>query len=210
MKGGAGKSLVTIHLAATLAKEKGKKVLILDVDNQRSISEWFAAEKEEDKQPLMQVEELKASQVPTYLRRHGEKYDVVFIDIPRITDVDNESPAIMLLHDCDAILVPVIGSQMDVLSSLDFLKLLKRIREFEQKQGYDLNFHGFINRRNQRSENREAEEVLREQGLPMFDSSLSDLKILTYPSFYTSIMDTKEGRRRFEPFFNEFCTKFKI
>ena len=116
----------------------------------------------------------------------------------------------MLLYNCDAILMPIVGSEVDVLSSLDFLTIVKEAAEFKEEIGEKLRYYGFINRRNLRKTNELAHEAMRKGGLKMFTNSLADLKIYTLPSFYTSIMETAEGERRFEEFFNEFCRKFRF
>ncbi len=116
----------------------------------------------------------------------------------------------MLLYNCDAILMPIVGSEVDVLSSLDFLSIVEEAAQFKEEVGEELKYYGFINRRNQRKTNELAEDAMRKQGLKMFKNSLSDLKIYTLPSFFTSILETAEGQRRFEDFFKEFCRKFKL
>lgn len=212
-KGGVGKSIVTILLAVALARHKKKKVLILDCDSQGSIAEMYENEKElmgEEYQPAIEVEDITARKVQTFLKRFGSDYDIIFIDIPRMTDNKKDNATVMLLYNCDSILMPVVGSEVDVLSSVDFLRIVEEAAEFKEEVGEELKYYGFINRRNQRKTNELAEIAMKEQGLKMFKNSLSDLKIYTLPSFYTSIMETAEGQRRFENFFYEFCRKFKL
>ena len=211
-KGGVGKSVVTIMLATAIAKEN-KKVLILDCDSQGSITDMFETEKMlvgEDKEPLVEVEEITPRKVNTFLRRFGGDYDYIFIDIPRMTDKKKDNTTVMLLYNCDSILVPIIGSEVDVLSSFDFLSVLEEASNDKQDMDESLKYFGFINRRNQRKSNEEAEESMKKEGMKMFTNSLSDLKIFTSPSFYSSILNSKEGERRFGPFYEEFKKKFKI
>lgn len=212
-KGGVGKSIVTILLAVALARHKNKKVLILDCDNQGSISEMYQNEVElmgEEYQPAVEVEEITARKVQTFLKRFGDDYDVIFVDIPRMTDNKKDNATVMLLYNCDSILMPVVGNEVDVLSSVDFLRIVEEAAEFKEEVGEELKYYGFINRRNQRKTNELAETAMKDQGLKMMKNSLSDLKIYTLPSFFTSIMETAEGKRRFEDFFTEFCRKYKL
>jgi hypothetical protein len=46
--------------------------------------------------------------------------------------------------------------------------------------------------------------------VPMFDNALSDVKVLSKPYTYETVLGSKEGTTRFEPFFNEFLKKFKL
>ena len=212
-KGGVGKSVVSIMLATAIAKEKNKKIIILDCDSQGSITDMFETEKEaygEEYEPLIEVEEITARKVQTFIRRFGGDYDYIFIDVPRMTDKKKDNSTVMLLYNCDSILVPIVGNEVDVLSSFDFLTLLEEAKNDKQDMDEPLSYYGFINRRNQRKSNEEAEEAMKKEGMKMFNNSLPDLKIFTRPSFYTSILDSAEGERRFRDFYEEFKKKFKV
>ncbi len=211
-KGGVGKSVVTMMVATALAEQKKKKVLIIDCDSQASVYEMYEQEKEmyPDKTPLIEVEALSPRRVNTFLKRFGGDYDVIFIDIPRMTDKKADNPTVMLLYNCDGILVPVIGSEVDVLATQEFMEVLEECKNFKADMKEDFTAHGFINRRNLRKSNAEAEELLNKAGLKMFENSLSDLRIFTTPTIFKSPLSSTEGERRFGAFFNEFCKKFKV
>jgi len=104
----------------------------------------------------------------------------------------------------------VIGADVDVLATQEFLAVIEECREFKTEMKEDFIAYGFINRRNLRKSNDEAETLLKKAGLKMFSNSLSDLKIFTTPSVFASPLQTAEGERRFEAFFKEFCRKFKV
>jgi len=210
-KGGVGKSVITILLATALAKDKNKKVLIIDCDSQGSVTDMYNREMSfQEGDPAIEVEELAPRKVQTFIRRFGNDYDIIFIDVPRMTDGRKDQSTVMLLYNCDAILVPVIGSEVDVLSSLDFLSLVEQAAKEKEEMGESIDYYGFINRRNQRKSNRQAQEQMQKSGLNMFKNSLSDLSIFTNPSFYKSIMASAEGERRFGEFFKEFKLKFNL
>ena len=210
-KGGVGKSLVSILLAVALAKDKNKKVLIIDCDNQGSVTDIFESEKENyEAPPAIEVEELTPRKVQTFLKRFGEDYDYIFIDVPRMTDARKDNATVMLLYSCDGILIPIIGSEIDVLSTLDFLTIVQEAAEDKKEMGEELKYYGFINRRNQRKSNEEFAQFMTKQRLKMFNHSLHDLKIFTEPSFHKSLLESAEGTRRFEDFYKEFVRKFKL
>ncbi len=210
-KGGVGKSCISIMLAVALARIKDKKVLIIDCDSQGSVTDMYEREREMyEGDPAIEVEELTPRKVQTFLKRFGGDYDIIFIDIPRMTDKKKDTATVMLLYNCDAVLVPVVGNEVDVLSSQDFSVLLAEAANDKEDMGDSFSYYGFINRRNQRKSNELAEKEMKEGGMKMFKNSLPDLKIFTHPSFYKSIMESAEGERRFEGFFKEFCRKFKI
>ncbi len=210
-KGGVGKSLVSIMLSVALAKDKKKKVLIIDCDNQGSVRDMYESEKENYEQdPAIEVEELTPRKVQTFLKRFGGDYDYVFIDVPRMTDAKKDNATIMLLYNCDCILIPVIGSEVDVLSTLDFLTIVQEAAVDKKEMGEDLKYFGFINRRNQRKSNEEFSNFMSKQKLKMFNNSLYDLRIFTEPSFHKSLLESAEGKRRFGEFYKEFLQKFKL
>jgi len=210
-KGGVGKSVISILLATTLAQQKNKKVLILDCDSQGSIFELYEFEKSQNEgEPLIEVEEITPRKVQSFIKRFGSDYDFIFVDVPRMTDAKKDSATIMLLYNCDSILIPIVGNEVDVLSSMDFVSIIEEAAKEKEDMGDHLNYYGFINRRNQRKSNEEAEQNMKDRGLKMFKESLPDLKIFTTPSFYKTPLDSAEGVRRFEPFYKEFCRKFKF
>lgn len=211
-KGGVGKSVVTMMVAVAIAEQKNKKVLIIDCDSQASVLAMYEQEMEyyPDDTPLVEVEALSPRRVNTFLKRFGSDYDVIFIDIPRMTDKKADNPTVMLLYNCDGILVPVIGSGVDAIATQEFLEILEECKTFKAEMDEDLLCYGFINRRNLRKSNAETETDLKKAGLKMFSNSLSDLRIFTTPSVFNSPLVTAEGNRRFEPFYKEFCRKFKV
>lgn len=209
-KGGVGKSTITMFLAVAIAKEKGKKVLIVDTDEQRTITDIYEGEQASGLSPLVTVEDLPPRKVLNYLQKYGSDYDVVFIDIPRVTAKGGDDVAAMLLSYCNAVFVPVLGTQVDLLSTIDFLKLLEQVKVDRVELELPFTYSTFINRMNRRTENKMVENYLSSQNVKAMDNNLKDLKIFTIPSLSESILDTKEGQRRFKNFYTETCKQLKI
>lgn len=207
-KGGTGKSTATILLATTMASE-GKKVLVLDCDNQRSIEKLRQVDEAlYEREAPYQVEGLQARFIFDYIKLHGANYDFIFIDLPRFTSA-GDGEAMQTLSFCDGILIPVLGSSIEILSASDFLKAIQELAEFKENNNIEFKYYGFLNRMTRRKENKETMKYMEQNGLPMFDRSLKDLKLFANPSTYESILDG-EGRSRFYDFYQEFKRKFKI
>lgn len=213
-KGGVGKSTITIFLATALAKQKKQKVLILDTDSQASVSNWLKTEErdyEEGTKPQVTVAQESPNHVRLFLDKYGEDYDTIFIDIPRMTNSMNETANVQLLYYCDSVLIPVLGSRLDVMSTQAFYRIIQDAAAKREELGFPFQAFGFVNRETNLKDNQEAKELLNNVlKIPMFETSLRDLKIFKTPSLFDSLLDTAEGRRRFEPFFKETCKKFKL
>lgn len=213
-KGGVGKSTVTILLATALAKQKKQKVLILDTDSQASVSSWLRTEQQDydaETKALVTVAQESPNHVRLFLDKYGEDYDTIFIDIPRMTNSMNETANVQLLYFCDSVIIPVLGSRLDVMSTQAFYKIIQDAANKRQELGFPFQAVGFVNRETNLKDNQEAKELLTDiLKIPMLKTSLRDLKIFKTPSLFQSVLDTAEGKRRFEPFFKEVTKKFKL
>lgn len=209
-KGGVGKSTITMFLAAAIAKQKGKKVLIVDTDEQRTVTDIYEGEKTSGFNSLVTVEDMPPRKVLNYLQKYGSDFDVVFIDIPRVTAKGGDEVAAMLLSYCNSVIVPVLGTQVDLLSTIDFLKILEQVKVDRKELDLSFSYSTFINRMNRRTENSMVENYLKSQKVKAMENNLQDLKLFTITSLTNSILDTKEGQRRFNGFFTEACKQLKI
>lgn len=205
-KGGCGKSSITVFLASALVNE-GKKVLVLDCDSQETISNIYNLDTKLYGTPSVDVEAMPPRYVQKYLQMNADNYDIIFLDIPRFTKGAKDTPSTMLLYYCDMVLIPSLGSIVDVLSTMDFIPIINEMKTWKVKNDLDFQCYGFINRFNSRSDNKEAANKLKEEGLKMFSNNLNDLKVFTTPSLFNSLMESKEGLRRFGGFYNEFKSK---
>lgn len=209
-KGGTGKSTTTMLLAGALAKD-GRRILVIDSDDQKTVEGIRAMEEAASESgALYGVEAIPPRFILDFLHGHGHKYDVVFIDVPRITEDKSNNAMGQLLSICDSVLIPVLGSFVDALSTEGFFRLVEEISAYKKRNNIPFTYYGFVNRWNRRNDNNHAVEYLQGIGLGMFDEHLDDLKVFTAPSVYTSVLDTAEGERRFRPFYNEFKKRFKI
>lgn len=111
-KGGSGKTTLSISIAGYLAS-RGRKVAIMDLDRQKSASQWLAS---------------RPSSLPAIGLFHseGEKHaaaDWLVIDSPAGLHGKNLDHALKLVHK---VIVPIAPSLFDIQASKDFLEVLSR------------------------------------------------------------------------------------
>lgn len=119
LKGGIGKSTVTLNLACALHRE-GQRVLIVDVDPQGTCRTWAAraAEAEQDGPPVVGLE---GKTLRRDLARVAAGFDVVVIDSPPRLGV--ETRATMMA--ADIVLLPVIPGGADVWALEESIALFR-------------------------------------------------------------------------------------
>ena len=207
MKGGVGKTTISLFLSLALAIEKKYKVLYLDCDFQRSAFDYRALERDqvyvEDEPIPFPIERVSPKYIYDEVRHNEAKYDVIFIDIPRITD-SSDNEVVSVLTFCHYVLLPIVAGELEALSMKRFIEMIKGIAEYKEGKGHTFAYYGFLNKRNRRKENEDAINFMKGIGVHMMEETLSDVKALAKPRTYESVLRTAEGRRRFEPFFKEF------
>ena len=115
-KGGVGKTTLSVNIAASLARN-GARVLLIDVDPQGSALDWAAAR---DGAPLFSVVGLPRSTVHKEIGQIGHGYDHIIIDgPPRVADL-----ARSVIMTSDIVLIPVQPSPYDVWASAEIVKLI--------------------------------------------------------------------------------------
>lgn len=215
MKGGAGKSATTCWLANTLAKHTDQKILVIDADNQKTITNLRRQDLENlDNQTdkigwdLITAEPEKAEEIIEKVYDE-DKYDIVFIDMPRMTGLGDDT-IISLLAICDSFIIPIRPSRPDALATADFMATLaelKKIREENDLPIYVYAYHNFY--RNIR-ENEFLPEFADDLGIEMMSNKIKLKKLFEFYDTYSSLLDTQEGVTEFKPFLEEFITRFEL
>ncbi|MHB8915421.1 MAG: nucleotide-binding protein [Thiobacillus sp.] len=108
-KGGSGKTTLSINLAGYLAAS-GQCVAILDLDRQKSVTQWLTAR--DPRLPKIELLTQKQGEAPGWL----------VIDSPAALHGKNLEHALKLAHQ---VIVPIAPSLFDIRASQDFLAALQ-------------------------------------------------------------------------------------
>jgi chromosome partitioning protein len=125
-KGGAGKTTIALNLAAALAAE-GRRVLLIDADPQQTAQDWAAVR---PTPPPFQVVGLAKPVLHRDLPRMAGDYDHIVIDgAPRNYEVARSAIAA-----ADLVLIPVQPSGADFWASRETVGLVKEAQSFKETQ----------------------------------------------------------------------------
>lgn len=206
-KGGSGKSAITAWLANSLQRE-GKRVLVLDADGQRTIAKLRGREVARLGEPQNACEVMATDDVASVLDERYEDFDVIFLDLPRMTGPDE---AVMALTFCDSILVPIRLGDSDVLSAFEFIKAARKMGDIRKAKGFDFAIYGVQNfRQPNLRENNEINRYAELLDITIFDNALPNradfMRVGTVdcPSDYSSIADV------YKSFYQEFKQRYQI
>lgn len=121
-KGGAGKTTLAIHLALAWAAA-GKRVAIVDIDPQASLSSWFKLRHQLQGDSGTPVEAIAVSgwRVASEVERQAREYDIVLIDSPPHA----ETEARIAVRAGRVVLVPVQPSPIDLWATRPILDLAR-------------------------------------------------------------------------------------
>lgn len=122
-KGGVGKTTLARNLAVAAALN-GSRVLIADLDKQRSLSQWWSRRPDE----LVQVDCLAADLVDaTDVIAAANDHDVLVVDTPTAIE-EHPGPVKALLMAADFVLVPTGVGRDDTESVSRWMELLSGLQ----------------------------------------------------------------------------------
>jgi len=121
-KGGAGKTTVAAHLAIAWS-QRGKRVAIIDIDPQGSLTQWHSIREKRFGEGYTGVTfaALSGWRVGSEVARLKRNHDIIIIDSPPHT----ETEARTAIRSADFIIVPVQPSPTDLWATKATLDLAK-------------------------------------------------------------------------------------
>jgi chromosome partitioning protein len=126
-KGGAGKSTLTLLMANYLSQIKNRKVTVLDMDYQQSISSKAEKGKLLENEESYEVIPADLSHFPNlYALMKDKKDHFILIDLPGKMDDDGLIP---ILAAANVIICPFAYDEFSVDSTLLFTMVFKKINE---------------------------------------------------------------------------------
>jgi len=211
-KGGVGKTTLSILLATCLSKEKNLKVCLLDTDSQKSAVNRRLIEQaqNEGEAPPYSIEHVFPKYLTMELKHRSKDYDVILIDVPRLTDSEKDAEIVTAIVHCDDVIIPTTPAEMDVVATNDFLEIVRDVKDKRQELGMPFSYHLVINKWNNTKDCTNTVDYFLSKDTPIFENHLSDLVLFRPPSTYTNVLSTKEGQKRFGPFFKEFLKRINL
>jgi chromosome partitioning protein len=162
-KGGAGKTTISLNLAAALA-DTGARVLLIDADPQHTASDWSAVR---EKAPPFMLIGLPQPVLHRDVPKLAADYDYVVIDgPPRNYEVTRSAIAA-----ADLVLIPVQPSGADFWASRETVKLAQEAYAFKETQKSVL----IVSRRKgQTALGRDIREALASFEIPILQADVPD------------------------------------
>lgn len=124
-KGGAGKTSLAVHLACAWggreAKPKPRRVVLIDLDPQASLTAWFTLRGEKlGLDPHIELRKVNPWAAASEIESAKATADIVIVDSPPHAETSNR----IAIRAADIVVVPVQLSPMDVWASRPTLELI--------------------------------------------------------------------------------------
>lgn len=171
-KGGAGKTTLTMMLAAAFARAGGK-VLVVDADKQASAQGWAAAAPDGKPFPAAVAGLLAA---PGTLHREilkfASDYDLILVDCP--PSVESTVPE-SAMGIADLVVIPLVPSPVDLASTYGIKEVVMRAMAVRQERNEQLHALLVVNMCPSRSKlARDVRTELESFGLPLATSRIGE------------------------------------
>jgi chromosome partitioning protein len=119
-KGGAGKTMLAANLAAAMAT--GRRVCLLDIDPQRSLTRWHEIRSRQSKPlPAIGLSDVSGWRLRAELDRLTASHDALIVDTPPQVDTD----AKLAIRAADLVVVPLQPSPPDLWAAAGTVQLAR-------------------------------------------------------------------------------------
>lgn len=126
-KGGAGKSTLALLLANYLTQQQERRVTVLDMDYQQSLSAKAEKAKILENEPLYEIVPADLGHFPAMQRKlEKSRNEIVLIDLPGKMDDDGLIP---IFAAADVVICPFAFDEFSVDSTLLFAMVIGRINK---------------------------------------------------------------------------------
>lgn len=210
-KGGCGKSTLTHLHAKALAIDYDKKVLIIECDKQKSLQNQLELKKESESAfiPPYEVFNTEILNVGDVAKDMFGKYDFVFIDMPGTLDIDG---IIGMLYNADILIIPVKASNYDLDSSLKFIEMAQKVKDYKSKNTIPFEYSILINEfDHQLKESKELINIIEELKLPAFETKIKkSVFYARHQGEFNSPQKDSNIRFNYGNFIDEFNSKLDL
>lgn len=159
-KGGAGKTTLSVNLAAGIAKHAS--VVVVDADPQGSAKQWNAFTDTSVSNPVLEA----SDDLNTQLSELSSQYDYIVVDCPPSVQAPQ---TVRVLEICDLALIPVQPSPVDLWATVHTEKAVQQARQ----SNADLRAVLVINQLEARTTlSKLVRDALSEIGLPVANTAL--------------------------------------
>lgn len=125
-KGGAGKTTMAAHLAVAWAQSGKRKVAVVDIDPQGSLTQWHNVREKlkGEGETSLTFAAISGWRVRSELDRLKHTHDLIVIDSPPHTDAEARTA----IRAADLVVIPLQPSPMDVWATSATIQICKQER----------------------------------------------------------------------------------
>jgi chromosome partitioning protein len=193
LKGGVGKTTVSVNIAVGLAL-KDYSVCLVDSDReQRSATEW--RDNRTVASPQVTVVSVSEKQFTSEIKALRDKFDIVLIDgVPQLSELAQYTIGVS-----DLVIIPITPSLIDYRGFETFYKKYKEIKTMKEEMGGRVKGAVLINRVQRNRLVNEIPDAVQSYGITLFKSRLVDR--LAYKDTFTeglSVLEYKDEKAKEE------------